>query len=174
MPIREESSAPNTRAAVDFEFVAGLEVLDKTIRPMPGSWIRVQDVDPRLTKAVPMLIGGQSVGPKAVREISTCEHMATLRSKTRNVLYICFRETMDALYLRQQDLTKFPEWLMKDRVKRTELKIFVAEILRKPAGRDDRGWLRFLDGPESDVVFESIVWYLLRKKILLEEMYGSP
>ena len=169
-----EPPAKAVRTPVDFAFVAELEVLDQTIRPMPGSWIKVQAVDARLSQANAMLIAGQSVGPKAVREVNIYEHVATLRHKKNTTIYTCFRETMDAVYARQSDLIKFPEWLMKDPVKRTELKIFVAEVLRKPANRDDRGWLRFLDDEASDVIFESIVWYLLRKRLLQETMYGRP
>jgi hypothetical protein len=157
---------------IDVEFAHELEVLDQKVRPMPGSIVRRKAVDPRLPHLKTHFTSDGTFGPKMSDVLALYEHLATIRHRRSRVLYVAFRQTLDALLDEQQDLQKYPEWLMKSDVKRTELKIHIAEVLRKPTGMDDRGWLRALDGPLDEKAFEAIVWFLLQKNIISQEMYG--
>jgi hypothetical protein len=160
---------------VDMEFTGGLEVLDQTIRPMPGSWVTRRAVDPRLSHANAMVSGGQSVGPKEVTEIPLYESVALLRHRPSQTQFIAFRETMDQLMREQKDPVKYPEWLIKHPVKKTELQIHIAEVTRKPAHRDDRQWMKFLEETDKgNQLFDSICYFLLTKHIITQEMYGRP
>ena len=154
---------------LDPEFLSSLEVLDTTERPMPGSWVQKKSVDPRLEGLKPMWFQGQAVGPGEVREIALYTHIATLRHKKSGKVFVAFKESMDALLDRQQDPVKYPSWLMHHPVKKTELQIHIYQVVRRPADRYDRSWIAPL---ESDIVFDTIAWFLLRKGILTEEMFS--
>ena len=161
--------------AIDANWMAHLDLLDQEIRPMPGSFVSRQGgVDPRLTGLKVMFTSTGAVGPREGDQIALYEHVALIRHRTSGHCYVAFRETMDALMARQTDPVRFPGWLMHHQVKKTELQVHIAKVLRKPAGKDDRSWIEFLpDNPVADKIFESIAYYLLRRGVLTEEMYGS-
>ena len=160
---------------VDMEFFSYLELLDQGARPLPGSFVRRQGgVDPRLTGLKVMMTAQGAVGPREGDEIALYEHVAMVRNRKTGHYFIAFRETIDALMARQTDPEKYPEWLMKHPVKRTELKVHVARVAGKPRNKYDTTWIEWLpDTPEGDRVFDSICYYLLRKGVLKEEMYGD-
>lgn len=157
---------------IDFDFACQLEVVDQTVDAMPGSWVIQRDPDPRLTQLKPMLVAGDSVGRRATTEVPLCERIAVIRHKKTNHFYVVFKETMESLFARQRDTAKFPEWLMKSPVKKTELKIFVAHILGKPRDKHDKQWLEFLDDDKSTKIFDSIVWYLVKKEVVPQEYFA--
>jgi hypothetical protein len=158
---------------VDFQYASMLEVLERESRPMPGAWVERKEVDARLSHAKTMLFQGSSIGPRSGDKVNIYELMCMLRHRPTGVIFAVFRESMDYLMQQQTDLKKYPEWLMKSPVKRTELRIHVAKVLRKPSGTDDHKWLQFLDeGVEANRVFDAIAWYLRTKGIIAEDMYG--
>lgn len=165
-----DPSLPLAQIPVDIEFLSGLELLDRTERPMPGSWVRRRSApDPRLPHLKPLFGPGWTAQRPEAEEVAMYTHMATVRQKRTGKLYVAFRESMDALLERQSDPVLYPEWLMKHPVKKTELRIHIYEVVRRPEGRDDRGWIRPLD---NEQVFETISYYLLRKGVFTEEMFG--
>ena len=142
---------------------------------MPASFIsRKGGVDPRLTGLKVMFTSTGAVGPREGDQIALYEHVALVRHRGSGSCYVAFRETMDVLMARQTDPEKFPMWIMNHPVKKTELQIHFARVLRKPTGRDDRGWLEFLpETPAGNKIFDTLHFYLSRRGILKEEMYGK-
>jgi len=68
---------------------------------------------------------------------------------------------------------KYPMWVMDSAGKNAERKILIARVLRRPADKDDRTWLDFLpDTPAGDRAFDSIAYFLLKKQVISEAMYG--
>jgi hypothetical protein len=160
---------------IDAEWMAYLEVLDQDIRAMPGSFVsRKGGVDPRLTGLKVMFTSTGAVGPREGDEIALYEHVARVRHRTSGQQFVAFRETMDVLMARQTDPEKFPMWVMNHPVKKTELRIYFARVLHKPSGKYDNRWLEFLpETPAGDRIFDTLHFYLSRRGILKEEMYGS-
>jgi hypothetical protein len=158
---------------VDFNYASMLEVLERESRPMPGAWIERKEVDARLSQAKVMLMGGHNIGPKNHDKVNIYELLCMLRHRPTGQIFAVFRESMDYLMQQQTDPVKYPEWLIKSPVKRTELRIHVAKVLRKPQDKDDWRWLEFLDeGVDANRVFDAIAWYLRTKGIIGEAMYG--
>jgi hypothetical protein len=90
-------------------------------------------------------------------------------------MYVVFRETMDALLAQQQDLIKFPKWLMNDPVKHTERSIYIhiakpgaAQLIRSGRIATHQDWLDAIAEPWA---FDSIAFFLLQNKIIDEQMY---
>ena len=159
---------------IDMAFVASLELLERDVHPLPGSFVHRKEVDPRLTGLKVMMTSDGAVGPREGDEIALYESLAMIRHRPTGHVYLAFRQTMDQLMMEQADPVKFPKWLMDHPVKRTELKIHVARVKSKPAGKDDRGWLEWLpDDPAGDRVFDSIAHFLLRRQVISEAMYGQ-
>lgn len=115
-------------------------------RPLEGGVILRKDPDSRLDNKT-MLVAGQSVGPKALDYITLYTSLALIQHQPSKRKYIAFKETMDALLRRQSAHEKrdgvqsYPKWMMDHPVKRTELWIHFARVLRTPQGVDDRTWM---------------------------------
>jgi len=162
---------------VDMEIVERLELLDNHVYPLPGGAFprRVVQagIDPRLRHLGLMVTGGGIVKPAELDWVVLYEHLATVRDRGTKKLYVAFRETMDALLLRQNDPVKFPEWLMKHPVKKTELRIFIYQVIRNPKllPRLDsfNDWLEHV---EDDRLHDAIAYFLLKKNVFTEEMFG--
>ena len=132
---------------VDMVFMAHLELLEREVRPLPGSFVHRKNVDPRLTGLKVMMTSAGAVGPREGDEVCLYETVAMLRHRPSGDVYLAFRQTIDQLMLEQTDPVRFPKWLMEHPVKRTELKIHIARVKSKPAGKDDRSIsLRFSSG----------------------------
>jgi hypothetical protein len=159
---------------VDMVFVASLDLLERDVRPLPGSFVHRKEVDPRLTGLKVMMTSDGAAGPREGDEIALYESVALMRHRPTGHVYLAFRQTMDLLMMEQRDPKKYPMWLMDHPVKRTELKIHVARVKSKPAGKDDREWLEWLpETPADDRVFDSIAYFLLRRQVISEAMYGQ-
>jgi len=159
---------------VDMVFMAHLELLEREVRPLPGSFVHRKNVDPRLTGLKVMMTSVGAVGPREGDEICLYETVAMLRHRPSGDVYLAFRQTIDQLMLEQTDPARFPKWLMEHPVKRTELKIHIARVKSKPAGKDDRGWLEFLPDTQAGVrIFDSIAQFLLKRQVITEAMYGK-
>ena len=83
------------------------------------------------------------------------------------------RETLDTLYYRQQDTTKFPAWIMNLSEKRAELRVFFFRVTRMPAACpkvNDEWWPEWLVDDISDKIHDSLSYYLLRNEVIPKEM----
>ena len=151
------------------EFIQGLELVSTKVYPLPGAvFDRSGDRDPRLTIAA---VSGMPENNK----VCYYEHIATIRHRQTGVMYVVFRETMDALLAQQQDLVKFPKWLMNDPVKHTERSIYIhiakpgaAQLIRSGRIATHQDWLDAIAEPWA---FDSIAFFLLQNKIIDEQMY---
>lgn len=158
---------------IDMEFVSRLEVLEQEIHPLPGSFVRREAVDPRLVGLKVMMTADGAVGPREGDQICLYESLAMIRHAATGHVYLAFRETIDELMAQQTDLVKYPMWVMDSAGKNAERKILIARVLRRPADKDDRTWLDFLpDTPAGDRAFDSIAYFLLKKQVISEAMYG--
>src|SRR5690349_11945257 len=120
MEINEIGKLKFTQQQVDAQFLSQLELLDAGIYPLPGGSVRrgsstVLDVDSRLTVQSPL----------STDVLTFYEHVLSVRHKPTGRIYVAFRETMDALLMRQKDPALFPKWLMENPVKKTELNIHI-------------------------------------------------
>jgi hypothetical protein len=157
---------------VSQELLAHLHLEDNKIRPLPGGTGRRSgsEPDPRLSH-----LQGTSGD-----EVTFYEHLATIRykgdgpSRSKDLFFVAFRQTMDALMLEQSDPGKYPEWLMKDPVKKTELKTYIYQVAKHPKQvqvmRSFEDWLEHIADP---MVFDTLAYFLLHNKIISQEMYGS-
>ena len=158
---------------VNQEFLDGLELISNRVYPLPGATFeRRGGTDPRLSKLTPMT--GITVSDK----VTFYDHVATVRHRPTNRLFVAFRQTKDALLIEQSDLKKYPEWLMKSDVKNTELKTHIytvkvrngLPVMPTPMTATHEDWLEHI----ADVwVFDSVCLFLLRNHIISEEMYGK-
>lgn len=161
---------------INQEYLHGLEVLSNKEYPLPGAKCRGGSTDPRHTHL-----------QTATAEVVLFNHLATIRHKGSDMLFVAFRQTMDALYLEQQDPSKYPSWLMASPEKSTELSTYIHAIKppynvnpRKVAEdasittatgrtRVDK-WLQEITVPW---VFDTVAYFLLHNKIISDEMYGK-
>lgn len=160
---------PQPESQVNSDWVAGLELIDSKVYPLAGAMIvRPGSVDSRLSKRQPMIAGGESVGPKHSDKICYYEHVATAAHRPTGMYFVAFRQTMDALLLEQQNPEKFPEWLMKDPRKQTELSIHIYRVKSKPTNHmtSHEDWLEEIG---EAWVFDSVSYFLLHQKIFQEE-----
>jgi len=88
---------------VDMEFVSRLEVLEREIHPLPGSFVRREAVDPRLVGLKVMMTADGAVGPREGDQICLYESLAMIRHAATGHVYLAFRETMDELMAQQTD-----------------------------------------------------------------------
>lgn len=154
---------------INQELLNGLDVIDNSVYPLPGAvGKRIGEVDSRLS-------GLNSINTKDSDKIVWYEHLATVHHKPTGVYYVAFKETMDALMARQSDLEKYPEWLIKSDVKKTELHIHIYSVVRHPK-RVPGGWPEhitdWLAPVESDSVIDAIAYFLLQKRVITQEMYS--
>jgi hypothetical protein len=161
--------------SVNEEMLFDLELLSDKIFPLPGATFdRRGESDPRLSKLTPMS------GVSSEGKVTFYEHVATIRHKATNRYFVAFRQTMDALFLEQNDSQLYPEWLMKSDVKKTELKVYVYTVRehngqpllpsKMPIIRTHEDWLAHIGVPW---VFDTLVFFLLKNHIITEEMYGK-
>lgn len=160
---------------VNPELLQHLEVLDTTLYPLPGgAFPRPAGPDPRLSQLKLQVGAAGIVKPKYGDLIVLYEHLATVRDRKSQQFYVIFRETMDALLLRQQDQTLFPEWLMKHPVKKTELKIYIYRVTANPKLLPQvRSFEDWLAPVEEEALHDAISHYLLKKEIISPEMFSS-
>lgn len=148
---------------VNQEFLVGLEVLDNKIYPLPGAYgKRPGDPDQRLKHLV----------SKDSDIVCFYEHLATVRHRPTGIMFVAFRETMDALFMKQKDPTKYPVWLMDHPVKKTELSTYIYRV-KRPPDSNDRTHEAWLDQIIDSTLFDTIAYYLLQQGIITQEMYGS-
>lgn len=149
-------SLPNKLSSrqINQEFMSGLEIRDQAPYKdprMPGSIIKSYGIDPR--------IGTISNISQPLEETILAERLATLIHKPSGRVFIVYQDTIDALYLENQDLIKYPKWLMEEKRKQNERSIRINEMIRAPKDKYDREWLKEI--PESD--YDTIVYYLFPK-----------
>lgn len=156
---------------VSQEILAHLHLEDNKVRPLPGGSGR------RVTSTPDSRLGHLqgNIGD----EVTFYEHVATVRFKDpggntrKDIFFVAFRQTMDALLLEQSDPEKYPEWLMKDPVKKTELRTYIYRMARHPKQvavmHSFEDWLDHVADP---MTFDTVAYFLLHNKIISEEMYG--
>lgn len=161
---------------VNQEFLHGLEVLSNKEFPLPGANCRGGEHDPRFSHLAP-----------GTGEMILFNHLATIRHQSTGMIFVAFKKTMDALHLEQSDTSKYPKWLMESPVKKTELDTYIHSVKvpydKNPrAVRSDRSiidataqtrvdkWLQEITIPW---VFDTVAYFLLKNKIITQEMYGS-
>jgi len=154
---------------VDLEFLGAMEVLDANIYPLPGgSEKRTWTPDERL----------KIVDPKSTDVLTYYEHRASVRHKPTGRIFVAFQETMDGLYARQKDPTKYPTWLMNESVKQADRRIHIYQAKANPRKiAESRGlgvWFeQWLTPVDDDVLHEALVFYLMSQKLVSPEMYKA-
>lgn len=148
--------------SINSELLHRLEMVSDHISPLPGgSGRRVGGVDPRLNIQGPL---GDTV--------TYYEHIATVREAGTGIYYVAFKETADALFARSQDLTKYPEWLMKTKEKQNERMIFIHQVYRHPKNvptiRSQDDWLTPIKDPS---VFDTVAYFLSKSGVFTAEQY---
>ncbi len=152
---------------INAEFLQCLSLAEAKVYPLPGGvFPRGSDPDLRLSKLTSW---------KHSDLITYYEHVATVKDTKTGTYYVAFRETMDALLAQQKDPNKFPEWLMKHPVKRTECKIYVYVAYRHPKSVPGgvqvfTDWLQHI---EQDWIQDTLFYFLLKKNVISQDMYGS-
>lgn len=173
-PALPDPVLPITEAMLSW--ASQLEVVDTEQYPLPGgSQQRHWDPDPRLVHL------NRSTTRKNSDRVTYYEHVATIRHKKDGLVFICFRETMDALLAKQKDPAKFPAWLMAHPVKQTERGVFFAIVKHPPTANtaDIYEWLTSLDdfgkALKCDVtwMYDVLSWYLIRRGVVQQDFYGS-
>lgn len=141
------------------EILANLELVDTRVYPLPGGTGRrwSNEIDSRLSGL--LKTGGTPVGDN----VTYYEHVAAVRDKKTKIFYVSFRETVDAQLAREQDLAKYPEWLMKSREKQRERLIFIYWVKKHPSEipimRSQEDWL----APIEDTATFDAIWHFLSK-----------
>ena len=161
---------------VNHEYLLGLDVLSQKEYPLPGATIRGGDRDPRFSHLAP-----------GTAEMVVFTHQATIRHRSSNMVFVAFKKTLDALHLEQQDTSKYPKWLMDSDVKKSELDIYIHTVI-PPYNKDPRlvirdrtitdvssqtrvhKWLQEITEPW---IFDTLAYFLLKDKIITQEMYGK-
>lgn len=161
---------------INTEYLHGLEVISNKIYPLPGSECKGGTKDPRHKHL-----------PSGEASVVMFDHLATIRHRDTNTLFVAFRQTMDALHFEQTDPDKYPSWLMDSDVKKTELSIYIHYIkfpysVRPTAVVKDRSitdvsgqtrihlWLSEIGIPW---VFDTVAYFLLQNNVITQEMYGK-
>jgi hypothetical protein len=151
------------------EILSNLEMVSTKVMPLPGGVGRRigNEHDPRLS-------GLSKFGPTPVGDTTTYyEQIAVVRDKRDGLYYVAFRETPDALLVRNNDLEKFPEWLMKSKEKLREASIYIYIAKRHPKEvpvmRSHEDWLSPIVVP---AVFDSIAYFLYKNSVIDDSVYG--
>lgn len=139
------------------EVLASLEMVETRVYPLPGGTGRrwTNEIDPRLSSLV-------KAGSTPTGDVVTFyEHIASIRDKRTKVFYVAFRETVDAQLARENNLVKFPEWLMKSNEKQRERLIHIYVVKKHPKDvpimRSQEDWL----SPIEDAATFDAVWHFL-------------
>lgn len=161
---------------INNEFLQNLEVLSNKEMPLPGARVRGGDRDPRFSHL-----------PTGTAEMVAFNHLATIRHKSTETIFVVFRKTLDALHFEQHDPEKYPSWLMDSSVKKTELSTYI-HVVKPPYDKsptlvtrdhnimDVTGQTRidkWLSEISTEWIFDTIAYYLLKNNIITQEMYGS-
>lgn len=162
---------PLASRGVNFDFLSGLQLIEVHDPPvaLPGSTVsRLWTPDARLAVA----------DAKSTDLVTYYEYHAACRHKQTLLIYVVFRETVDALFARQQDLLRYPKWLMEHPAKQAERKFFIHRAcgnpkeLSKRLGTGEMWVERWLAPIDDDALFESLVYYMVGNHIGQREMYG--
>lgn len=159
---------------INQEYLHGLEILSNKKFPLPGARCKGGSVDPRFTHI------DSSTG-----EMLFFEHLATVRHKASDMVFVAFQQTMDALHLEQKDPAKYPKWLMDSKEKSTELSIYIhsvkppynlnpARVVQDSAITTPTAQTRtakWLQEIQETWVFDTVSYFLLNNKIITPEMY---
>jgi hypothetical protein len=157
-------------------WIAGLDVLDVGAYPLPGGQERrTFDPDPRFGLKT-MIAGGVNLSPKNSDLVTYYEHVATIHHTREGVTFIAFKMTMDALFAMQKDPQRFPAWLMKSHIKKSELRVYFAVVSAPP--RPDMSsiyqWLVPVEDafPGAETwMYDALAYFITRKGILKEEFF---
>lgn len=161
---------------INRNYLQGLEVISARTYPLPGARCKGGDRDPRFKH----LMSGTG-------EAILFEHLSTVRHKDSSMFFVAFRQTMDALYLEQNDPEKYPQWLMDSGVKKTELSTYIHSI--KPPFSTNPSYVmkdavintvttqtrvdRWLQEIKEVWLFDTVAFFLLKNNIISQEMYGK-
>jgi hypothetical protein len=118
-------AVPLMSRKVDLEWVGNLELLEVNDppKPLPGATVRrVWTPDDRLVIQ----------DAKSSDKICYYESIAAVRDRKTLVIYVVFRETIDALLAQQKDPELYPKWLMEHPVKGTERRFFLSRAVHNP------------------------------------------
>lgn len=156
---------------INREILSRLTLEDNKVRPLQGAvGHRTGEIDARLSQLKPMTGIDQS------DVVCFYEHVATIRyhdDSGQDKFFVAFRQTMDALLLEQSDPEKYPEWMMKHPVKKTELSIYIYAVVRHwkqvPVLRTHEDWLAHIADP---MMFDTVAHFLLSQNVISQEMYG--
>ena len=112
-----------------------------------------------------MFVGAPMTKLNELDMVCYYEHMTTIRHKKTGSLYIVFRETRDAQLAQQNDLTRYPKWLMDHAVKDDERSVYIhiakpnaVQLLKK--GVSNIG--EWLDPISEQWQFDTIAYFLLK------------
>lgn len=146
---------------VNREFLDGLEIVSNKVFPLPGGVGRrlSSEVDPRLSNLA-------KLGPTPKGdEIVYYEHIAAVRHRPTNTFYVAFRETMDAFLARQQDMVKYPGWLIADARKQKERAIHIYKVDRQPTAlmTSHEQWLSQIT---DNSAFDAIAHLLAKNNVI--------
>lgn len=161
---------------VNQEYLLWLEVLSNKIYPLPGSHCKGGKVDSRHKNL-----------PEREASVNMFDHLATIRHRPTGMLFVVFRQTMDALHFEQRDPVKYPSWLMDSDVKKTELSVYIHTILppyvtnptlvaKDPKIINVASQTRihlWLSEISVNWVFDTVAYFLLQKNVITQEMYGK-
>jgi hypothetical protein len=163
---------PQVRS-VDVELLKDLELVSSKVFPLPGATFnRNNHTDSRVH------LQNAATGIPITDKITLYEHIATVRHTKTDTFFVAFRQTMDCLLLEQQDLTKFPEWLMKSANKKTELSVHIYQVkvigglpvfpskLSHMNSHED--WLKQIDDNKT---FETVAHFLLKNNAISIDMF---
>lgn len=149
------------------EWINGLDLLDVRIRPLPGATVkRPWPLDERYR----LLLGSADADL-----VTLYEHVATVRHKQSNQMFVVARATIDTLMYEQTDAMKYPKWIMELQEKRAELKIFFFRATDLPSkfqvlGTSEEWWPKWLEDVGQDWVHDSLILYLLKNDVIQQGM----
>jgi hypothetical protein len=147
----QQSKAP----AVNQEFLVGLQLESDTIYPLPGAWGRPTFDDPRIKDWAKS------------DKVCYYEHVATVQHLPSKTFYVAFRETMQAFLTRQQDMSKYPKWLIDTKEKQQERQIHIYAVYKHPKAvvnmKSHEDWCMPI---KDDAIFNAISQFLVASKVI--------
>jgi hypothetical protein len=119
------SQVPLLSRKVNLEWIGDLEILEVNDPPksLPGATVQRQwTPDDRLVIR----------DAKDTDLVCFYESVAAVRHKKTLMIYVVFRETIDALMSQQKDPLLYPKWLMDHPAKRAERRFFISRAVACP------------------------------------------